>query len=381
MKIAIYEIVHLDWIIPLAELLGKTSYEISFFVHNSMKKDLETALAENVYNKYEWVYLKEGNILFHYRYLDEKIETNKYDIFWLNTSDSKHLVFAILKFKYSKMRLLVNIHAVNNFFKSKWSINIKRSLRHISKKILAKVTDTYLVNAERMSKYIKENKLTYKPCYTIAPVYYKEKNNNILNINTFTVVIPGSVDERRRDYKIALQAWKIFLRRKNLLAEARLILAGRITEYAKDIMNLYNIEETLKQTIVLYTKDIPECDFQQLMADASVILSPQVIETNTEDNIIEIYGITKNSGNSYDAIRHAKPFIVPDQLIIPEMLKLSTTRYTTAIDLANKLLDLFENTDHYKQQCQKAKESSEFFSYNATRDKIEKMLITISKIE
>ncbi len=48
MKIAIYETVHLDWIIPYAELLAEEDLFVSFITSTMFKNDLENILAKSL---------------------------------------------------------------------------------------------------------------------------------------------------------------------------------------------------------------------------------------------------------------------------------------------------------------------------------------------
>jgi len=381
MKIAIYETVHLDWVIPLAVFLKESPYSITFFVHRKMKEDIENSLNGDTLAKYNWIYPDDQHILSLYKFLDHHISIQHYDLLWLNTNDNKHITFALLKFKYKKMRLLINIHEINNFFKPRLSMNIKRLVRYISKKVLSKAADAYILNADKMKQNIEEQKLTRKPCYTVAPVYYKEDGSKQSPGDKFIVVIAGTIDERRRDYRTAIHGWKIFIEKKDPAIHAELILAGGINRYGLEIIKMCKDDILLQNTVRVFDHEIPEHIFQQLLSGATVLLSPQNIKTSISDNIVEEYGLTKSSGNTYDAIRHAKPYIIPRLLHIPDNIETSAVRYSGYQELAYIFRDLSNNKDALTLLRKKASENSKKYTYEGMHQQILYMLAAILKLQ
>lgn len=377
MKIVIYEIVHLDWVIPLAEIFRNSEHQITFIVEETMQKDIKEALDDNCYKKYTWhFYNSKWKIKKVYFELNQLLKINHFNVFWLNTVSSKHALFYLLKLKYNKIKLLVNIHDINNLFKSKWSTNIKTSIRHLNKRLLLTQCDSFLVNAERMKLYIEENKLTNKRCYWISPVFYKPQHIHSEKKN-FIVVIPGTVDIRRRNYKMVLNAWEKFI----INVEAKLILAGRVSENAAAVIEQINSSPLLKESVQTYLEDIPETVFQRILSQSTIIFSPQIIKSIFGDEIEEIYGITKNSGNSYDIIRHAKPAIVPEQLIVPKEIENSILRYKSEKELVALLLEFYNNQDFLNNYTQTAQLNSSHFTLKNTYNKINNMLEDICQVK
>ncbi len=367
MKILIYETVHLDWVMPLAEILDTADFEVSFVVSEEMQDDIE----KNVHNKghYKWYYVPDKiKVPKLFAFLDKLCELHKYDLLWLNTASSRHALFASIAKKHL-IKLIVNVHDVNNLFRSKFSHHLKQSIRHLSKKRLVKQANAFIVNAERMKLYIEENTLSRKPVYWVPPVFYKSFKNG--DNEKFSVVISGTVTQKRRDYQTALASWKIF-NDKTELKNAELILAGALED--KELKPLIKSLQYVKY----YTEIIKEDVFQNTLKSASVLLSPQTIIAPKKDGIGETYGLTKNSGNSYDAIRNAKPFIVPEELIVPKELNESVIKYTDAENLAEELYKLYSDENYYKQKTEQAVKASSVFTIESVRDKIKNMITEIT---
>jgi len=380
MKIAIYETVHIECAIPLAILLKGSGYSVTFYVHETMKTDIQHALTDHDYAGFEWVYLSDQPFFSLYRLLNGQINARQYDLFWLNTNDSKHLAFAALKLKYPRMKMAINVHEVNNFFRPRFTLYPKQVLRLISKKLLSTMADVFIVNTRQMKENIVRRSLTRKQSYVMTPVFYSPAtiDRPFTSPDTLYVVIPGSVDCRRKDYMIVLHAWGKFIEAKDPQIDATLILAGNYTLHGAAIAAACQQNPVLKETVRLFEKDIPEQDFQQILANATILLSPQHRITSTSDYTTEEYGVTKTSGNIQDAIRHAKPIVVPGFLQIFEEISSSAIRYSGEAALTAIFHDLCSNKAALAAMYQTAKTNSEKFSYNIMREKLLSVIAAIS---
>jgi glycosyltransferase involved in cell wall biosynthesis len=283
MKIAIYETVHLDWIIPYAELLAGEDISVSFITSATFKHDLESILAQkNPW--YTWHFLDPDD---RYNEFSQKIysvlKSNNYDLVILNSIDSRLLILFMILMITKPGRILVNLHDINNFFKTNPSLNIRTNIRSIGKKLLMLLTDGYIVNAESMKEYMIKNHLTKKPIYWLQPVYYKPAAPVRESTFTNTIVIPGSIDQRRRDYDFVLEVIQEML---NWQVSVKWILAGKpVEDYGVKIINKAKELNTQGADISFYKEVISENEFQQIIAASSLILSPLVSSTTIHDNI------------------------------------------------------------------------------------------------
>ncbi|HLL43481.1 MAG TPA: hypothetical protein VK369_10100 [Segetibacter sp.] len=360
MKIAIYETVHLDWIIPYAELLAEEDISVSFITSATFKHDLESILAQKN-SWYTWHFLDPDD---RYNEFSLKIysvlKSNHYDLVILNSIDSRLLILFMILMITKPGRILVNLHDINNFFKTNPSLNIRTNIRSIGKKLLMLLTDGYIVNAESMKEYMIKNHLTKKPIYWLQPVYYKPAASVRESTFTNTIVIPGSIDQRRRDYDFVLEVIQEML---NWQVSVKWILAGKpMEDYGVKIINKAKELNTQGANISFYNEVISENEFQKIVAASSLILSPLVSATTIHDNILEVYGESKGSGNVYDAIRHAKPLVVPFKVTVPKGIESSCIKYESKDNLVQQLLKIFTCNAMLSEYRQKAERNSQNFS-------------------
>lgn len=359
MKIAVYETVHLDWIIPYAELLAEEDISVSFITLATFKNNLENILAQKN-PRYDWHFLNPGDsIVTFYKKVYSVLKSNHCDLVILNSIDSKHLVIFMILLLSRPGKILINLHDINNFFKIKPSLSVRRNIRAAGKIALRLLANGYIVNSESMKEYIMKSHLTQKPVHWLQPVYYKP----LLHCKKITVanaiVIPGTIDNRRRDYFLALEVIQEMLNRQ---VPAKWILAGSpFGNYGIEIINKAKELNSHGANILFYEEEIPENEFQQIIAECSLIFSPLVSITIIHDNITEVYGESKGSGNVYDAIRHAKPFIIPSAVAVPGEIATSCIRYTSKDNLAEQLLKILTQESVFAHYSLKAQENAENF--------------------
>ncbi len=367
MKIAIYESVHLDWIIPYAELLAEEDISVSFITSATFKDDLGNILAlKNP--RYTWHFLDPDDTYSQFsKRIYSVLKSTHYDLVILNSIDSRLLILFMILMLSKPGRILVNLHDINNFFKLKLSLSVRTNIRSIGKKLLMLITNGYIVNAESMKGYMIKHQLTLKPVYWLQPVYYAPSLPHKKTTSMITIVVPGSIDQRRRDYKLVLEVIQEVLKRG---VAVKWILAGKPVEgYGVEIIEKAKELNMQGADISYYKEVIAENKFQQIIASSSLILSPLVLSTNIHDNIFEVYGESKGSGNVYDAIRHAKPLIVPSTVIVPQEIITSCITYESKNNLIEQLLKIFKDDTMFLNYKQKAERNSQ----NFTKERIKKM--------
>lgn len=154
--------------------------------------------------------------------------------------------------------------------------------------------------------------------YKFLPIFYTkflEKPNNQI----FTIVIPGAVSQKRRDYERVLKSINIFH------FPLEIIFLGKAQ--GKELEILQNFEQSKPENISIkyFTEKVPQDVFDGLMKKADVLWCPIQQETEFFSQK-EIYGVTKMSGNIGDAIKYGKLAVFPKaynenyNFIAPEML-------------------------------------------------------------
>ena len=152
--------------------------------------------------------------------------------------------------------------------------------------------------------------------YKFLPIFYTkflEKPKN----ETYTIIIPGAVSQKRRDYEGVLKSIKIFH------FPLEIIFLGKAQ--GKELEMLQNFEQSKPENIsIKYFKEkVPQDVFDDYMQKADVLWCPIQQETAFFSQK-EIYGFTKMSGNIGDAIKYGKSAVFPKNypsnysFIIPE---------------------------------------------------------------
>lgn len=181
--------------------------------------------------------------------------------------------------------------------------------------------------------------------YKNLPIFYTKFSGKSENEN-FTIVIPGAVSQKRRDYKSVIKKLKNLelnfeeseLRRSETFVENRLsekgssvgttqnieiIFLGKAR--GKELEMLQDFEKSNPKNISIqyFTEKVSQNEFDSLMQKADILWCPIQPETEFFSQK-EIYGITKMSGNIGDAIKFGKLAIFPENypskypFIIPE---------------------------------------------------------------
>ena len=162
--------------------------------------------------------------------------------------------------------------------------------------------------------------------YKNLPIFYTkflEKPKN----ETYTIIIPGAVSQKRRDYERVLKSIK------NFRFPSEIIFLGKAS--GKELEMLQDFEQSKPENISIkyFTEKVPQDVFDNYMQKADVLWCPIQQETEFFSQK-EIYGITKLSGNIGDAVKFGKLAVFPEDypskysFIIPEKGSLGDFLFT-----------------------------------------------------
>ena len=162
--------------------------------------------------------------------------------------------------------------------------------------------------------------------YKFLPIFYTKFSENSDN-PIFTIVIPGAVSQKRRDYERVLKSIK------NFRFPSEIIFLGKAS--GKELEMLQDFEQSKPENISIkyFTEKVPQDVFDDYMQKADVLWCPIQQETEFFSQK-EIYGFTKMSGNIGDAIKFRKLAVFPENypskysFIIPEKGSLGDFLFT-----------------------------------------------------
>jgi len=156
--------------------------------------------------------------------------------------------------------------------------------------------------------------------YKFLPIFFTKFLGKTQN-DVFTIVIPGAVSQRRRDYERVLKS----IRKINF--PFKIILLGKASGKELKMIQDFEQSNSEKISITYFTEKVSQHVFDEFMQKADILWCPIQQETKFFSQK-EIYGVTKMSGNIGDAIKYGKLAIFPENypskysFIIPEKEKL-----------------------------------------------------------
>lgn len=154
--------------------------------------------------------------------------------------------------------------------------------------------------------------------YKFLPLFYSENFEKQEN-RDLTVVIPGGVSQKRRDYH------HVFKTIQNLKTEekCKFIFLGKAKD--KELKQLEELSQKLPENISIqyFSERVSHHDFEIRMQAADILWCPIQQETEFFSRK-EIYGRTKMTGNLGDAVKYGKTAVFPKdypsklEFIVPE---------------------------------------------------------------
>jgi hypothetical protein len=172
-------------------------------------------------------------------------------------------------------------------------------------------------------------------------------SNALINIPEagLHIVIPGSVDQRRKDYAALLPALQIIVQKTKKPFRLTLLGKAGVEAQRRWINPLKQLSAQCPHfSLQWFDRRIDQIHFEQIMSSAHILLAP--VQSYYFFKIYkEWYGKTKMSGINNDIIRFLKPCLLPDEYLIADALKPLTIGYSNKNNLADRLSEWIENPD------------------------------------
>ncbi len=271
--------------------------------------------------------------------LIQQLSTDNYQLIIIGTVHRYFNVFEEVAEKFNTSIICHNLNFVkaSNFdlLSSIFKEDFKYRLKLLLKEGLLRKSNVYqkaknlLVLDRGFENFVRKPLVYAQPDkYKFLPIFYTKFSENSDN-PIFTIVIPGAVSQRRRDYFKVIE--KLF--NQHLEININLILLGKAK--GKELFLLNDVEEQLFENISIkyFTEKVPQDVFDDYMQKADVLWCPIQQETEFFSQK-EIYGFTKMSGNIGDAVKFGKLAVFPENypsnysFIIPEKGSLGDFLFT-----------------------------------------------------
>lgn len=367
MKIGIFETEHFEGSYPVIRLFDNGVNKIIIFTNEATFRQFRYLFANDL-NRYEWIVQGANESKYHFiRRIYQITRQRKLDLLYLNTISNNFIIYAGMIALLRKTRIVVSLHAINNYFRFKTALSLRRWVRHIGKRALIKVTKEFNVVSDTMVSYLKNKLPAGRIVHNVPGAIFdprQHQNQAPVIQNSICMVVPGSIDSRRRDYDTVLE----FLKHGKHLPVKVILLGAFASSHGDEIKKKCIQYAATHDNLLFYdhnTVDQPE--FDRVMNLAHIVFMPSVINTIMVDEISETYGVSICSGNIFDIIKHAKPFLVPRELIIPASLATSAITYNRVQDIIEYIGSLLQEPDRYPALLQQALRNSGEFTIEKVR--------------
>jgi hypothetical protein len=365
MNIGIFDPEHYETTYALIRLADLPHNRIIIFTDERCKKRLEefnSVSCDNV----KWVVRAENESHPSFiRRMNREIRLQNIHFLFYNTISNNHLLHALLLKMNPFLRCIITIHDINDMFAPASGISPRKILRAVGKKMLLKGSHELNVISDTLVPYLKEKAGNAHVIHNIPGAVFESEPFQPALTGKIKLVIPGTIDKKRKDI---LEAYELLIKADAMKLPLELILLGApLGEYGQDMLNISR-NLTLKHcTIRTFEHEIPQYEFDKQVQESHFIFIPSVRKSREKGKPAEIYGITKCSGGIFDAVRHAKPIIIPFFLQVPSNIERSCIRYSNIIQLAAHLDELYKNRDQYVKWQGNALESSMHYTIENIR--------------
>lgn len=301
-KIAYIEIdTHAEIAADLMNLMNDSKeFSVDYYFSQRIKDQIQT--------NDEAVFLSDNSMIL------DQLRSKKYDLVIIGTVHRYFNTFLNITNKYKTAVIVHNLNfsktskldLIKNVFKEDVIYRMKLWWKEglfYSSKVYRNAGQLLVLDKEFVSQE-----------YQFLPLFYTKELAQNKN-ERFTVVIPGGVSQKRRDYQHVLEVIQKAERAKNI----EFVFLGKAKGY-----ELEAIERISNQFNIIYFKErVSQEDFEMWMKKADVLWCP--IQQQTEFfSQKEVYGKTKMTGNIGDAIKFGKIAVFPAnytsdlEFIVPE---------------------------------------------------------------
>lgn len=365
---------HVKYLYTLAKICKTKDTNVTIFTTKDLFSKVTTYI-KNI-NDYEIILKDNDESLSDFFQRVEKICNEKIDLLFINTIQKTMLDFPLFFSFKPKCKMILTIHTANAWFYKKPSVDFKKIFRTVDtnistffgrKMILPKFNAVNVIYSP-IKDFIVEKTPYSKPVFTFPFGFYdKVAEKKTKKDDEIIFVVPGQVEEHRRDYDVVMDAFKnVFKKHGNKI---KLYLLGYpVGVYGKRIHN--RSEELKKQgyNIMFYDDFVPEDEYNDTMKNVDFLILPIKILSRGVGVTPEYYGTTKGSAAVFEAIQYARPMVVPDEFNMLSEMESSTLKYKNASDMADQINKLVENHDKIKSLQNEAYQNSEKFSLEKLQD-------------
>jgi hypothetical protein len=363
MKIGIFETEHFEAAYPLVRLFDNGENEITIFCYPAAQRQLAFLLGDRSL-RYNWITKQEDESRRSFiRTIKNEATEKKLDLLYLNTVSDNYINYALLARSLPSTRIVLTVHMIKSLFETSEKYKPRKLLHAIGKRVLRNTIKEFNVLSQVMVSELSQRLGNTKKIYNIPGGIYEGRQPHTTLQGPIHIVIPGSIDLRRRNYQHVITL-ATFLKKANI--PFKITLLGRFyKEYGNMVRHMIKPFEGL---IHYYGDDeIDQPEFDRVLQSADFLFSPS--GWSFMDGVNEFYGQTITSGNIADAIRHAKPLIIPNTYTVDAALEQSCIRYAEVEDIGKFIISLLQNPGKYPQLIYATVQASKEYIIEKVRER------------
>lgn len=368
MKTGIFEMEHFEGAYPIIQLFDMPANQVVIFTNSYTYQRFVELFKEDI-DRFQWVVIDKNRNrwLFFWR-LYKAAKKHQLDLFYVNTISNNHILYAWMIGLLRINRVVLTVHDINCMFRSPWSFQPRQFIHHIGKKALIKRVKEFNVISEAMIDNIREATRHQKKIHNLPGSVFNIEQP-VLTINDHIhLVVCGTLEKKRRDYDQVFELVKAAEGKQ--LPVYITLLGGYLDEFGRSVVQKAMALKLKYARLFVYdSKLVHQDEFDRQLNNAHYILITDVIDTAICFAIPETYGVTKSSGNVFDGIKHARPFIVPQKLRMPANLETSCFRYSSNNELIGFLSGLYQKKNEYMPWQQRALENSKQYTVARVRER------------
>jgi len=367
MRIAIFETTHFEGSYPVIRLFDNGSNEITIFTYEESYKQFQFLFREEM-DKFHWVVKPNHESKYTFiKRMYQQVKVLHIELFYMNTIADNYIIYAWMIRRLKPIRVVTTLHSINNYFEHKPRWSVRRIVRIWGKKKLVKVVNEFNVVSLTMVEYLKQHLSPSKKVHCVPGAVYEPGKRLTPSHpeNVIKIVVPGAVDERRRNYQLVMDLAQEINRTG--LPIVITLLGGIHPEYGKDIFQELKKHDWLGRLKFYEDEVVDQPEFDKIMDETDLVLLPSSIYIKVFDDITEQYGLSMSSGNLFDIIKHAKPFIAPFELRVDSFLESSCLRYQHASEIAEILAAIVQSPEVKGSLKEKARLASLNYTIDAIR--------------
>jgi len=366
---------HAKYLYTMVKICKTRQTKVTIFTTEDIYSKLITYL-KNI-SEYDVYLKKENESINSFLKKVKKICNEKIDLLFINTIQKSILDLPHYFGFNPKCKMILTIHTANAWFYKKPAFDFKRIFRTVDTNLSTIIGRFFILpkfNAINVVYYpIKDfilKNTDYKKSVFTLPFYFfddniqisdNEKNSKVL------FVIPGQIEEHRRDYDLVLNSFKNIFEKFD--KEIVLYLLGYpVGMYGKNIMKKCRKLENKGYNIKYFDSYVPEKLYDEIMKSVDFIILPIRIKSGSFGVIPEFYGTTKGSAPVFEGIQYGKPMVVPEDFNMYKELKSSTFHYTDSKDLEKIIVEIIQDKNKLEKIKNDAYKNSKQFSISVLQE-------------